>query len=141
MKAMKKSLIMRGMVLLHYGISVALFVGCWWLFYRDFADGSAFEAANISVYAFYAVSLLMLGRIYSAYRVGLLHVGDLIYGQMLSNLISMALTYVLACVLAQNPSTRWQGCFARRSRHSSAQAGRSWPTGFTSLCTSPSARW
>ena len=100
---MKKSLIMRGMVLLHYGISVALFVGCWWLFYRDFADGSAFEAANISVYAFYAVSLLMLSRIYSAYRVGLLHVGDLIYGQMLSNLISMALTYVLACVLAQKP--------------------------------------
>lgn len=103
MKAMKKSLIMRGMVLLHYGISVALFVGCWWLFYRNFADGSAFEAANISVYAFYAVSLLMLSRIYSAYRVGLLHVGDLFYGQMLSNLISMALTYVLACVLAQKP--------------------------------------
>ena len=103
MKAMKKSLIMRGMVLLHYGISVALFVSCWWLFYRNFAAGSEFEAANISVYAFYAVSLLMLSRIYSAYRVGLLHVGDLIYGQMLSNLISMALTYVLACVLAQKP--------------------------------------
>ena len=31
MKAMKKSLMMRGMVLLHYGITVLLFVSCWWL--------------------------------------------------------------------------------------------------------------
>ena len=83
---MKKSLMMRGMVLMHYGITVLLFVSCWWLFYRHIAAGAVFGAVNISVYAFYAVSLLMLSRIYSAYRVGLLHVGDLFYGQVLSNL-------------------------------------------------------
>ena len=97
---MKKSLMMRGMVLLHYGITVLLFVSCWWLFYRHIAAGAVFGAVNISVYAFYAVSLLMLSRIYSAYRVGLLHVGDLFYGQVLSNLISLGLTYLLACALA-----------------------------------------
>ena len=58
MKAMKKSLMMRGMVLLHYGITVLLFVSCWWLFYRHIAAGAVFGAVNISVYAFYAVSLL-----------------------------------------------------------------------------------
>ena len=105
---------MRGMVLLHYGITVALFVCCWWLFYRNVAAGSAFEAADISVYACYAVSLLLLSRIYSAYRVGLLHVGDLFYGQMLSNLISLGLTYLLACALMQkllNPLAGF-GCAA-----------------------------
>lgn len=69
---------------------------------------------NISVYAFYAVSLLMLSRIYSAYRVGLLHVGDLFYGQVLSNLISLGLTYLLACALARrliNPLAGF-GCAA-----------------------------
>ena len=114
MKAMKKSLMMRGMVLLHYGITVLLFVSCWWLFYRHIAAGAVFGAVNISVYAFYAVSLLMLSRIYSAYRVGLLHVGDLFYGQVLSNLISLGLTYLLACALARrliNPLAGF-GCAA-----------------------------
>ena len=111
---MKKSLMMRGMVLMHYGITVLLFVSCWWLFYRHIAAGAVFGAVNISVYAFYAVSLLMLSRIYSAYRVGLLHVGDLFYGQVLSNLISLGLTYLLACALARrliNPLAGF-GCAA-----------------------------
>lgn len=114
MKAMKKSLMMRGMVLMHYGITVLLFVSCWWLFYRHIAAGAVFGAVNISVYAFYAVSLLMLSRIYSAYRVGLLHVGDLLYGQTLANLISLGLTYLLACALARrliNPLAGF-GCAA-----------------------------
>ena len=114
MKAMKKSLMMRGMVLMHYGITVLLFVSCWWLFYRHIAAGAVFGAVNISVYAFYAVSLLMLSRIYSAYWVGLLHVGDLFYGQVLSNLISLGLTYLLACALARrliNPLAGF-GCAA-----------------------------
>lgn len=114
MKAMRKSLIMRGTVLLHYGMTVLLFVICWWLFYRNIVAGPVFVAVNISVYALYAVSLLMLSRIYSAYRVGLLHVGDLFYGQMLSNLISLGLTYLMACVLARkliNPLAGF-GCAA-----------------------------
>ena len=55
MRAMRKSLMMRGMVLLHYGIMVALFIGCWWLFYRHAAAESAYAAVDISVCAFYAV--------------------------------------------------------------------------------------
>ena len=47
MKAMKKSLMMRGMVLMHYGITVLLFVSCWWLFYRHIAAGAVFEAVDI----------------------------------------------------------------------------------------------
>ena len=114
MKAMKKSLMMRGVMLLHYMVMVALFAVCWWLFYSHVTAESVFEAMDISVYAFYAVSLLMLSRIDSAYRVGLLHVGDLLYGQTLANLISLGLTYLLACVLARkliNPLAGF-GCAA-----------------------------
>ena len=101
MRAMRKSLMMRGMVLLHFTVMIALFINCWRLFYKYVADGAVFEAVNISVYAMYAAALLMLSRIYSAYRVGLLHVGDLFYGQTLANLISLGLTYLLACALAR----------------------------------------
>ena len=141
MKAMKKSLMMRGMVLLHYGITVLLFVSCWRLFYGHVAAGSAFGAINVSVYAFYAVSLMMLCRIYNAYRVGLLHAGDLFYGQVLSNLISLGLTYLLACALARRLINPLADSAARQCRRCSARAGRSQPTDCTFPCTSPSARW
>ena len=101
MRAIKKSLIMRGMVMLHYVVMVALFVVCWWQFYRFSANEHIFIAYSLSVCAMYAASLIMLSRIYSAYKVGLMHVGELFYGQTLANLISLAITYILACVLAR----------------------------------------
>ena len=114
MRAIRKPLMMRGMVLLHYGMMVVLFAVCWQLFYRHAAAGSVFGAVDISVYAFYAVSLVMLSRIYGAYRMGLAHVGELLYGQALANLISLAITYILACALARkllNPLAGF-GCAA-----------------------------
>ncbi len=114
MRAIKKSLIMRGMVMLHYVVMVALFVVCWWQFYRFSANEHIFIAYSLSVCAMYAASLIMLSRIYSAYKVGLMHVGELFYGQTLANLISLAITYILACALARrliNPLAGF-GCAA-----------------------------
>ena len=114
MRAIKKSLIMRGMVVLHYVVMVALFVVCWWQFYRFSANEHIFIVYSLSVCAMYAASLIMLSRIYSAYKVGLMRVGELFYGQTLANLISLAITYILACVLARkllNPLAGF-GCAA-----------------------------
>ena len=77
-------------------------------------DGRIFGADSLAVYAMYAVSLVMLSRIYGAYRMGLAHVGELLYGQALANLISLAITYILACALARkllNPLAGF-GCAA-----------------------------
>ena len=132
MRAIRKPLMMRGMVLLHYGMMVVLFAVCWQLFYRHAAAGSVFGAVDISVYAFYAVSLVMLSRIYGAYRMGLAHVGELLYGQALANLISLAITYILACALARkllNPLAGF-GCAAVQALFSAGwtiSAGRERP--------------
>lgn len=122
MRAIKKSLIMRGMVVLHYVVMVALFVVCWWQFYRFSANEHIFIAYSLSVCAMYAASLIMLSRIYSAYKVGLMRVGELFYGQTLANLISLAITYILACVLARrllNPLAGF-GCAAVQALFSAA---------------------
>ena len=122
MRAIKKSLIMRGMIMLHYVVMVALFVVCWWQFYRFSANEHIFIAYSLSVCAMYAASLIMLSRIYSAYKVGLMHVGELFYGQTLANLISLAITYILACVLARrliNPLAGF-GCAAVQALFSAA---------------------
>ena len=101
MKAMRKSLIMRGMLLLHYLVMLLVFIACWMLFYRRQAMEGAFSTNSIAVCAMYAVLLMMFGRVYGVYKVGLAHVSDLFYGQTLANLLSLFITYVLVCVLAR----------------------------------------
>ena len=101
-KAMRKSLIMRGMLLLHYLVMLLVFIACWMLFYRRQAMEGAFSTNSIAVCAMYAVLLMMFGRVYGVYKVGLAHVSDLFYGQTLANLLSLFITYVLVCVLARN---------------------------------------
>ena len=100
-KAMRKSLIMRGMLLLHYLVMLLVFIACWMLFYRRHAMQGAFSTNSIAVCAMYAVLLMMFGRVYGVYKVGLAHVSDLFYGQTLANLLSLFITYVLVCVLAR----------------------------------------
>ena len=114
MKTIRKPLMMRGMVLIHYIVMIGLFAACWQQFYSAWMDGRIFGADSLAVYAMYAVSLVMLSRIYGAYRMGLAHVGELLYGQALANLISLAITYILACALARkllNPLAGF-GCAA-----------------------------
>ncbi len=114
MKTIRKPLMMRGMVLIHYIVMIGLFAACWQQFYSAWMDGRVFGADSLAVYAMYAVSLVMLSRIYGAYRMGLAHVGELLYGQALANLISLAITYILACALARkvlNPLAGF-GCAA-----------------------------
>ena len=114
MKTIRKPLMMRGMVLIHYIAMIGLFAACWQQFYSAWMDGRIFGADSLAVYAMYAVSLVMLSRIYGAYRMGLAHVGELLYGQALANLISLAITYILACALARkllNPLAGF-GCAA-----------------------------
>ena len=98
---MRKSLIMRGMLLLHYLVMLLVFIACWMLFYRRHAMQGAFSTNSIAVCAMYAVLLMMFGRVYGVYKVGLAHVSDLFYGQTLANLLSLFITYVLVCVLAR----------------------------------------
>ena len=142
MKAMKKSLMMRGMVLLHYGITVLLFVSCWWLFYRHIAAGAVFGAVNISVYAFYAVSLLMLSRIYSAYRVGTAACGRSALRAGAGQPDQSGRSHImLACVLAWkliNPLAGF-GCAAVQALFSAGWTV--WANRLYFTCTSPSGRW
>lgn len=101
MKAIKKSLIMRGMILLHYLMMVLIFVASWLLFYRQHAMEGDFRTNSMAVCTMYAALLLMFSRVYGVYKIGLTHVSDLLYRQTLSNLLSLFITYILACILAR----------------------------------------
>lgn len=99
-KAMKKSLIMRGMMISHYLMMLVMFVASWLLFYRQHAVEGDFSTNSMAVCTMYAALLLMFSRVYGVYKIGLTHVSDLLYGQTLANLLSLFMTYIQVCLLA-----------------------------------------
>lgn len=98
---MKKSMISRGMVAIHFLLMVAVFLACWLQFYRLPAKQGAYFVHNRTILVSYTLLLFTMSRIYGCYKVGLTRLGDLVYSQIIGNLVSWGITYVLACVMAQ----------------------------------------
>lgn len=100
LKKLRKAMIMHGFVLFHYMLMLGTFLAAWQLSYRPLANRGLFSTNSMAICALYAVSLIVLDRIYTVYKVGLFRIGELVYSQSLAALISLGLTYVLACMLA-----------------------------------------
>ena len=106
-KSLKKAAILRGMIAVHYAVTVALFLCCWIIFYRMPAERGEYFVHDRSICAAYILLLLVFSRIYSCYKIGMYRIRDLVNGQLFASLMSWGVTYFLACVMAQkllNPS-------------------------------------
>ncbi len=99
MKGITKSVLMRGLVLLHYVVVLVLFMGCWRHFYSSQVAQNSTLQVNTAVWVIYGLLLVLLSRVYGAYKVGFTRVGELVYNQVLANLISLGITYVVSCIL------------------------------------------
>lgn len=100
MQSMKKSVMMRGMIFLHYIIVVGMFASCWWLFYRMTTE-KALTQDDWVVIGIYMLTLVPFSRLYSAYQVGFFRIGEVVYGLTLANLLSLGCAYFIACILAR----------------------------------------
>lgn len=100
MKSMQKSLIIRGMIFLHFAVMAALFFGFWNCFYRQLLHSEVLWRNDLVFSGIYTFLLFLFSRVYNAYKVGLLRVGELVFGNTLANLLSLGITYVLACAIA-----------------------------------------
>lgn len=92
---------MRGMILLHYILMVGMFVLCWGILYKLGPSSKILGRDDLVICGTYALMLILFGRIYSAYQVGFYRVGEIVYGQVLANLLSLGITYIMACALAR----------------------------------------
>lgn len=97
---MKKSVMMRGMIFLHYVIVVGMFAGCWWIFYRMTTE-KVLTQDDWVVISIYMLTLVPFSRLYSAYQVGFFRIGEVVYGLTLANLLSLGCAYFIACILAR----------------------------------------
>lgn len=96
---MSKTLKMRGLKLLHYAVTVALFIGCWRLFYWGEYRTSNHPKGDLVLYVFYAVTLFLLNRTYDAYDVGYHRITDNVYSQSLSQVISTGILWVISLLM------------------------------------------
>ena len=82
---------------LHFIICIGVFVLFGYLFYTDiFTDVTARTFIWNAV--LYGAVLLILFRTYNAYYVGFSRIGDLIFSQFLSQLLSLCLVYAANCL-------------------------------------------
>lgn len=90
-----KEVKIRACKLLHYIVTVLLFVCCLKHFYCDFTgNGLRFG----TIIALYAIILLLSARTYNAFSVGLSRVRMLIYSQVLADLVAAGSFYILIVV-------------------------------------------
>lgn len=99
MRNMRKTLEMRALKCLHYAIAVALFIGCWQMFYDKLYSVSNHPKGDLILYLFYAVVLFLLTRIYDAYDVGYHRVSDNVYAQTLSQIITTGMLWVVSLLM------------------------------------------
>ena len=100
-KEMEKAVITRGMIAFHYIVLVALFLCCWFIFYREPAEQGEYFMHDRTICASYVILLVVFSRVYNAYKVGLYRVGELVHSQFFANLMTWGITYFLACIMAQ----------------------------------------
>lgn len=96
---MIKALKMRGMIVLHFMMMIALTGSVRFGVYPLRYDIPMYRTACMAETLVYLVLMVFLYRVYNAYKVGKFRTGEMFYAQVLANLISMGLTYCIACIL------------------------------------------
>ena len=90
-----KDNIMRGLKLLHSILTIALFIVCWYLFYRSYGTKPAYVRYNPLMCGAYTVIHICLYHIYQGYVVGFNRIAELVYTQTLADVIAAGILWVL----------------------------------------------
>lgn len=95
-KSMKKDLLMAALKLLHTGASIAGFVPVWLFFY---SPQIKIQNADLLIYTVYFFAVILLFRTYDVYNIGYARITDNLFGQILSDVISSGIIYIIASIL------------------------------------------
>ena len=100
MSEKRKTIRIRGSKLLHFAVSMGLFMAAWLLYKQQYHIRIP-DRYNLFVYTMYAFCLLFFLRTYNAYMTEYASVWDLTFAQGLSDLFSVCITYAIT-LLAWN---------------------------------------
>lgn len=94
-----KSVRMRGMNLIHFVLMVSVMLTVWIAIYRPSIEQQNVRIVSTSVIVCYLILSVFLYQTYNAYKIGMYRIGETFYSLTLANLISNAITYVIACLI------------------------------------------
>lgn len=80
----------------HFAVSLLGFIVIWVLFFVPGGCLHGVKNFDVVVGAVYAVSLFLLFRTYNVYNIRYARVTDCIFGQVISNILSLCIVYVIA---------------------------------------------
>lgn len=92
---------MRGFICIHFAAMLAIFLAFWFPYYRLPSEEGAYFMHDRTIIVSYTLLLFTMSHVYNCYSVGIFRVGELVYSQTIGNLICWGITYILACVMAQ----------------------------------------
>ena len=98
MTGMGRLIAIRLLKLFHFSGMVALFIGCWMLFYHRNWNTWTMIRFDFLMCGFYVVALAFLDSVYESYALGLCRKREIVYSMFLTNLISAAVMYFLYCL-------------------------------------------
>ncbi|MBQ9263674.1 MAG: sugar transferase [Clostridia bacterium] len=91
---------MHGVKLLHFVVTVALFIVCWILYYRNKYTEDFFHLkGDILMYAVYGLTVALMYRIYDAYNLGFQSEIDTVYAITLADAITAIISYVMSALM------------------------------------------
>ena len=98
-RSMRKTLKIRGLKLLHFLVSVGLFILCWKLYYYGrYADDYHLKG-DLILYGLYAVVLFLMNRTYDTYSLGYRKASDNTYSQTLAQIITAGIIWVVSLLM------------------------------------------
>lgn len=99
MSKMVKSVKMRIMNVLQYALIAVVTLGCFQTEYFPNLSQFTYRTMFISFAVCYLILSMFLYRVYNVYKVGLYQVGEVIYSQVVANLICDILCYLFVCLI------------------------------------------
>ena len=98
-RSLRKTLKMRGLKVLHYMVTLALFVGCWTAFFDSKYSTVNHPKGDMVMFVFFAMVLFLLNRTYDCYDVGYHRISDNVYAQTLSQMITAGIVWVVSLLM------------------------------------------
>ena len=96
---MMKSIVMRGVYLIHFILMTAVMSTVWLTIYAPSLEAQHVQTVYTAVFLCYLILSIFFYRTYNAYKIGMYRAGETFYSQTLANLFSSAITYLFACLI------------------------------------------
>lgn len=88
------------------------FAACWFIYYSDVIYKKFAWKGNLTILLLFFIIYVLMGKIYDAFLISMYRISELVYGQLLSALVTDGILYIVICMLSAKLCNLWPGIMA-----------------------------